>query len=152
MVKPTDTVDYPTLTKPAKQGTGMPNRQALDARPVLLTMGVVEVPSGQGVTVSGRIDARAVASLRDLLQRVIDNGTGDVVLLLGDAEIGDATGLGVLVGAHHRARRAGRRLVISEASVRTARLLRASRLDRVLIGASEPATEAVAPLTAYPRG
>ncbi len=130
----------------------MPNRQALDARPVLLTMGVVEVPSGQGVTVTGRIDARAVASLRDLLQRVIDNGTGDVVLLLGDAEIGDATGLGVLVGAHHRARRAGRRLVISEASVRTARLLRASRLDRVLIGASEPATEAVAPLTAYPRG
>ena len=89
-----------------------------------------------------------------------------VVLRLGDAEIGDATALGFFVGTHHRARRAGRRLVVSEASERTARLLRASRLDRVLVSAElgapagprqgypmagAPVGVAVAPLTAYLR-
>jgi anti-anti-sigma factor len=97
---------------------------------------VLSGPSGHVVTVHGRIDAQALSGLRDRLHQVIDTGSGDVVLLLGDAEIGDATALGLLVGAHHRARRAGRRLVVSEVSDRTARLLRASRLDRVLVGIS----------------
>ncbi|MGB8384766.1 MAG: STAS domain-containing protein [Dermatophilaceae bacterium] len=112
-------------------------------------MDVVEVPAGQAVTVCGRIDVWSLAPVRDLLQRVIDTGSGDVLLRLGDAEVGDVAALGMLVGAHHRARRAGRRLVISEASPRTARLLRATRLNRVLLGASEPPGTAVAPFTAY---
>jgi anti-anti-sigma factor len=83
---------------------------------------------------------------------VIDTGTGDVVLMLGEAEIGDASALGVLVGAHHRARRAGRRLVISATSPRTARLLRLSRLHRVLVGTGVASAQPVAPLTAYLKG
>ena len=122
--------------------------RAPTVRPVP-AMDVVEVPAGQAVTVCGRIDARSLAPVRDLLQRVIDTGSGDVLLRLGDAELGDAAALGMLVGAHHRARRAGRRLVISEASPRTARLLRATRLNRVLVGANQPPGPPVAPFTAY---
>jgi anti-anti-sigma factor len=44
----------------------------------------------------------------------------------------DATGLGVLVGAHRRAQKLGRRLVLRGVSPRLARLLLATRLHRVL--------------------
>ncbi len=116
--------------------------------PQPLPMGVVQVATGQVVTVSGRIDAHSAAGVRDFLHRVIDTGAGDVVLLLAQAEVGDLTALGVLVGAHHRARRVDRRLVVSEVSERTARVLRAAHLDRVLVGVSEPTRSVVAPLTA----
>jgi anti-anti-sigma factor len=144
----------------------MTTRRPRTAGLAVLPVDVVHYPTGQVVTVRGWIDASAVPGLRDRLQRVVDAGPGDVVLLLGDAEIGDATALGLLVGLHDRARRAGRRLVVSEVSDRTARLLRAAHLDRVLVGVSEstcpepmragpddggPTGGAVAPVTAYPR-
>jgi anti-anti-sigma factor len=63
---------------------------------------------------------------------------------LADAEIGDATGLGVIVEAYTRARRAGRRLAVIDMTERTGRLLRASRLDRALVlrESAEPGTVA----------
>jgi len=60
----------------------------------------------------------------------------------------------VIVGTHHRARRAGRRLVLVDVSPRLDRLLRASRLHRVLtrgsgeVAATELSLTAVVPLTA----
>lgn len=98
---------------------------------------VEEVRPGQEVRVLGRLDVHTVADVRTMLHDIVDRGHGDLVLHLAQAEVGDATGLGVIVGAHHRARRAGRRLVLVDASPRTQRLLRASRLDRVL---ARPAT------------
>src|SRR5206468_7547502 len=59
-------------------------------------------------------------------------GTGDLVVDLGRAELIDATGLGVLVGTHRRADRAGRRLVLRAVPDRIDRLLIATRLHRVL--------------------
>ena len=44
----------------------------------------------------------------------------------------DATGLGMLLGADRRAKLAGRRLVLRDAGPRLLRLLRATRLHRVL--------------------
>lgn len=113
----------------------------------------VEVCAASGVTfvrVGGRLDARSVAEVRDTLHQAIDAGCGRVVIELPDAEIGDATALGLLVGAHHRARRIGRELVVGEVSERTARLLRMSHLDRVLgqPPAAGRARRAVAALTA----
>ena len=70
---------------------------------------------GQEVAISGRIDVHSVPDVRLLLHEVIDTGTGDIHLRLGDAEIGDSTGLGVLVEAFNRARRAGRRRIEVEA-------------------------------------
>ena len=84
------------------------------------------------VRVDGRLDAASVAHVRDVLYDAIDRDCRRIVVELPEAEIGDATALGLLVGAHHRARRLGRELVVGEVSDRTARLLRMSHLDRVL--------------------
>ena len=89
--------------------------------------------TGQEVAIIGRIDVHTVPDVRLLLHEIIDTGCGDVHMRLAGAEIGDATGLGVLVEAYHRARRAGRRLAVVDMTERTGRLLRASRLDRALV-------------------
>lgn len=105
---------------------------------------VAEDQQGREVTVSGRLDVHTVADVRQQLHRVVDSGDGDLLLHLGHAEVGDATGLGVIVGAHNRARRAGRRLVLVDTSPRLERLLRASRLSRVLARPDTPAASLTA--------
>ncbi|MDE9365953.1 STAS domain-containing protein [Luteipulveratus sp. YIM 133132] len=100
---------------------------------------VHEVVPGAEIGISGVLGVQSVADVRISLGRAIDTGSGDLVLHLGDAEVGDATGLGVIVGAHHRARRAGRRLVIADASPRLERLLRATKLNRVIAGSHQDA-------------
>ena len=94
---------------------------------------VAEIRSGQEVSVSGRLDVHTVADVRLALHDVLDRGTGDLLVHLAEAEVHDATGLGVIVGAHHHARRSGRRLVLVDISPRLDRLVRASRLHRVLV-------------------
>jgi anti-anti-sigma factor len=106
---------------------------------------VVQTEHGQEVYLAGRVDVRSAADLRLDLHAVIAAGTGDLLLHLGDVEIGDATGLGVLLESHRRARREGRRLVLASITPRTERLLRAARLHRVFHLAAQPG---LAPLTA----
>jgi anti-sigma B factor antagonist len=93
------------------------------------------------VVLAGRLDARAAGDVRDTLHAVLAVGSGRLVVDLSGLELLDATGLGVLVGAHHRARRDGRELVLRATPARIARLLRLARLHRVLI--LEPAAERV---------
>lgn len=104
--------------------------------------------TGQVVRITGRIDVHSVADVRLVLHEIIDTGCGDVHLRLGAAEIGDATGLGVLVEAYNRARRAGRRLAVVDMTERTSRLLRASRLDRALVLREASEDPTVAAVTA----
>ena len=104
--------------------------------------------TGQEVAITGRIDVHTVPDVRLLLHAIIDTGCGDVHLRLAEAEIGDATGLGVLVESYHRARRAGRRLAVIDMTERTGRLLRASRLDRALVLRDELPESTVAAVTA----
>jgi anti-anti-sigma factor len=99
----------------------------------VLPVAVRALHSGQEVAITGRIDVHSVPDVRLLLHEIIDTGCGDVLMRLADAEIGDATGLGVIVEAYTRARRAGRRLAVIDMTERTGRLLRASRLDRALV-------------------
>lgn len=87
---------------------------------------------GREATINGQLGVRTVPELRAHLQRLLAAGEGDLVLHLRDAEVADATGLGVLVGLHQRAKRANRRLVIAEASERLERLMRVTRLHLVL--------------------
>ena len=68
--------------------------------------------------ITGRLDVHTVADVRLLLHAVVDRGSGDLLVHLAEAEVHDATGLGVIVGAHHRARRAGRQLVLVDVSPR----------------------------------
>lgn len=95
---------------------------------------------GREVTVSGMLGVATVTEVRAALQRVLDAGHGDLVLHLGEAEVRDASGLGVLVGLHQRARRRGRRLVIAEASERLERLLAITKLHVVLARVDQPGT------------
>jgi anti-anti-sigma factor len=120
---------------------------AVDSRGVL-PVEVRVVPAGQEVAITGRIDVHSVADVRLLLHEIIDTGCGDVHVRLGSAEIGDATGLGVLVEAYNRARRAGRRLAVVDMTERTGRLLRASRLDRALVLRESAGPSTVSAVTA----
>ena len=92
---------------------------------------VLETVPGQELKIAGRLDVHTVADVRLLLHAVVDRGSGDLLVHLAEAEVHDATGLGVIVGAHHApAGPAGSVLV--DVSPRLDRLLRASRLHRVL--------------------
>lgn len=114
----------------------------------VLPVRVRTMDTAQEVAITGRIDVHSVPDVRLLLHEIIDTGCGDVLMRLADAEIGDATGLGVLVEAYTRARRAGRRLAVVDMSERTGRLLRASRLDRALVLRETGAAVTVAAVTA----
>lgn len=85
-----------------------------------------------GVALVGRLDVRGAAAARDALHEALARGAGRLVVDLSGVELLDATGLGVLVGAHRRARLDGRELVLRDAGPRVARLLSLTRLDRVI--------------------
>lgn len=93
---------------------------------------------GTELVLTGRLDARTAARARAALHAAVDGGVGDVLVHVSGLEIWDAGGLGVIVGVHRRARQTGRRLVLTDVPARQLRLLRATRLHRVL--AVEPET------------
>jgi anti-sigma B factor antagonist len=84
------------------------------------------------VVLSGRLDVSTAADVRAALHDAVDLGNGDLVVDLAAVELVDATGLGVLLGADRRAKQAGRRLVLRDAAPRVRRILRVTRLHRVL--------------------
>lgn len=87
---------------------------------------------GHLVALSGRLDVHAAADVRLELAAAVDGGEGELVLDLTELEAVDATGLGVLVGAHRRAQRAGRTLVLEDVPDPVGRLLLITRLDKIL--------------------
>ena len=91
---------------------------------------------GSLVVLEGRLDVAAAADARLALAAAAEHGEGDLVLDLSGLEAVDATGLGVLVGAHRAAGRAGRRLVLLDVSQPVSRLLFVTRQHRVLRTAS----------------
>jgi anti-sigma B factor antagonist len=93
---------------------------------------VVAVTAGLELALTGRLDVSSVADVRAALHDAIDCGTGDLVVDLSGVELIDATGLGVLLGADRRAKQQGRRIVLRDAAPRVRRILRVTRLQRVL--------------------
>lgn len=90
------------------------------------------VEPGQILQLTGRLDVHAAADARLALADAVETGSGDLVVDLASLEAVDVTGLGVLVGAHRRAGRAGRTLVLRDVTPPVGRLLFLTRLDRVL--------------------
>ncbi|GGP50717.1 MULTISPECIES: STAS domain-containing protein [Streptomyces] len=84
------------------------------------------------LVVGGRLDVRSAADARTVLHSALDAGRGDLVLDLTELDSWDATGLGVIMGAHRRAGRTGRRLVLRGVPDRMQRVLVATRLHRIL--------------------
>ena len=70
--------------------------------------------------------------LVEALHNAVGAGVGELVVDLAGVELLDATGLGVLVAVHRRARSAGRRLVLRDAAPRVVRILALTRLNRVI--------------------
>ena len=69
-----------------------------------------EVSDRQGVTVItliGELDVYSAATLRERLTALLDAGTSNLVIYMGQLSFMDSTGLGVLVTALKRARGAG---------------------------------------------
>lgn len=93
---------------------------------------VESTPSGDVITLTGALGVTNAADIRGLLCTAIDAGSGDVVLNLSQAEVVDSTGLGLVIEAHRRAGRGGRRVVIADATPRMQRLLRRTRLHRII--------------------
>jgi len=90
------------------------------------------VRAGAELVLAGRLDARTAPNARSMLHDAVAEGTGDLVLRVAGLEIGDSTGLGVVIGVGRRARRVERRLVLAGVRPREVRLLRATRLSRML--------------------
>jgi anti-anti-sigma factor len=99
----------------------------------IVTMTEFQDDGGCHVELRGRLDVRTVGDLRLTLHRLIANGTSAVLLDLGEAHVGDATGFGLIVECQRRARRAGRPLRIVAADERTRRLLRRARMQALLV-------------------
>ncbi len=95
-------------------------------------MRVVTDQPGAVLRVEGKLDVTTVADVRLVLHDAVDHGQGDLVIDLGGVELIDATGLGVLVGAHRRAMRCGRRVVLRAVPPRVLRLLTVTKLSRIL--------------------
>ena len=95
-------------------------------------MEITVVRPGAQVRLAGRLDVTSVADVRLALHSALECGDGDLVVDLAGVELVDATGLGVLVGVHRRAQRAGRVVVLRDPADRIRRVLFVTRLDRVL--------------------
>ncbi len=95
---------------------------------------LIQVEPGTLLCLAGRLDVVAAADVRSALAEAeaVDHGVGDLTLDLAAVDGIDATGLGLLVGAHRRAGRAGRRLVLRDVPPVVARVLLVTRLDKVL--------------------
>lgn len=118
--------------------------ETLGTRPVSDGGSVEAIPErpGELLVLRGSLDVSSVADVRQALHLALDAGTGDLVVDLADVVLLDATGLGVLVGAHRRAGRCGRRLVLRRVPARIERLLLVTRLHRVLRVERAPAAVA----------
>jgi anti-anti-sigma factor len=90
------------------------------------------VQPGAVVALDGRLDVSGAAAAREALHAAVDAGQGRLVVDLTGVELLDATGLGVLVGTHRRARLAGRHLVLLDPAPRVARILALTRVDRII--------------------
>ncbi|HEX3814125.1 MAG TPA: STAS domain-containing protein [Mycobacteriales bacterium] len=95
-------------------------------------MDVMTEVDGQVVRLRGRLDVSGTAQARDALHMALERGHGSLVVDLSAVELMDASGLGVLVGAHRRAGRLDRSLILRDVPPRLARILLVTRLDRVL--------------------
>lgn len=90
-----------------------------------------ECLAGRVLVLDADLDHVSAADVRQELHAAIDRAEADLVIDLRQVRAVDA-GLGLLLGAHRRADRAGRRLVLREVPPTLGRLLLRTRLHRIL--------------------
>lgn len=82
--------------------------------------------------VAGEIDVYTAPNLRERLVELMSAGQTRIVVDLSRVEFLDSTGLGVLVGAHKRARSAEGHLAVACSTERILKIFRITALDKVL--------------------
>lgn len=75
------------------------------------------------VKVSGEVDVSNASELRDAIDAKLPEAAGELVIDLAGVPYIDSTGIGVLVGAAHRAAEAGASLVVARPQRNVARVL-----------------------------
>jgi len=75
------------------------------------------------VKVAGEVDVSNASELRDAIDAKLPETTGELVVDLVDVPYIDSTGIGVLVGAAHRAQERGATLVVARPQRNVARVL-----------------------------
>lgn len=75
------------------------------------------------VKVSGEVDVSNASELRDAIDAKLPEAAGELVVDLAGVPYIDSTGIGVLVGAAHRAAEAGASLVVARPQRNVARVL-----------------------------
>ncbi|HET8604160.1 MAG TPA: STAS domain-containing protein [Marmoricola sp.] len=83
---------------------------------------------GATLRVSGQVDVRTIAELRDALYGLLEAHPGDVVLDLTDVESADLTSLRMIAVASRLATREGRTLLVQGCPPLVRRLLHLSHL------------------------
>ena len=73
--------------------------------------------------VSGEVDVSNADQLRDALSRGLDNASGLIEIYISQVPYIDSTGIGVLVGAAHRAQELNTKLVVAHPQRNVARVL-----------------------------
>lgn len=75
------------------------------------------------VKVAGEVDVSNASELRDAIDAKLPEVAGELVVDISDVPYIDSTGIGVLVGAAHRASDAGASLVVARPQRNVARVL-----------------------------
>lgn len=75
------------------------------------------------IRVSGEVDVSNAAQLREAIDSALTSDAANVVVDLGDVPYIDSTGIGVLVGAAHRATDANKTFVVQRPQRNVARVL-----------------------------
>ncbi len=75
------------------------------------------------VLVSGEVDVSNADELRSALDAALADAAGELNVDLSEVPYIDSTGIGVLVGAAHRASDAGKKLVVANPQKNVARVL-----------------------------
>lgn len=128
--RPAQTVGGAAEAVPVPRGSAGPSAARAPGTAPAAALSVLQ--SGEEVALSGRLDVRTAADVRQALVEQLGAGAGDLVLDCAGLQGVDAPGLGVLVGVHRRAGRVCRTLVLRDVPPAVARLLLLTRLDRVL--------------------
>lgn len=88
-----------------------------------LTITTSDNATTKQVLVSGEVDVSNAAQLRDAIDAALPAAEGDLAVDLAEVPYIDSTGIGVLVGAAHRASEAGKKLIVARPQKNVERVL-----------------------------
>ena len=109
-----------------------------------MTTTVVSKPPSAAVVLDGEMDISACPAIRRFLMAAISGGNVQLAVDVSGVAFIDASGIGVLVAAANRARRAGGGLTLLAPSPQVRRLLDILHLDAILPAAEHLAGPSVA--------